>query len=211
MRKANRLDLRIYLNLVAVERWPPIDVFDSEHNWLLICAVFQDCHVNWLIQLQEHRGIKLDLFVVTDEFKQEGLIEDGVARALHHLRTETILEEADCDGHLLIRAHIHEVYECVSAQNCTAHVPLVRVEVLRARHASLARRNSWQAPGPSCVLTVTGGERMALVDVGALANWLALTGYLLQDLVQYALRFQLFDDLVSVKFVQFWILSDSAS
>ena len=52
---------------------------------------------------------------------------------------------------------------------------------------------------------------MALVDVGALANWLALTGYLLQDLVQYALRFQLFDDLVSVKFVQFWILSDSAS
>ena len=99
--------------------------------------------MNWLIQLQEHSWIKLDLFVVTDKFKQEGLIENGVTSALNHLCTETILEEADCNGHLLVRAHIYEVYEGVSAQNCTAHVPLVRVEVLRVIHASLAGRNAW--------------------------------------------------------------------
>ena len=167
--------------------------------------------MNWLIQLQEHCGIKLHLFIVTDKLKQEGLIENWVTRTLYHLSTETILQEADCDAHLLVWAHIYEVYEGVSAQNCTAHIPLVRVEVLRIRHASLARRNAGQAPRTSSVLTITGGERMALINVGALANWLALTGYLLQNLIQNALRFQFFDDLVSVKLVQFWILSDGAS
>ena len=52
---------------------------------------------------------------------------------------------------------------------------------------------------------------MALVYVCTVANWLALTGYLLQDLVQYTFRFQLFNNLVPVKFVQFWIFSDGAS
>ena len=167
--------------------------------------------MNWLIQFQEHSGIELDLFIVPDKLKQEGLIENWVARTLDHLRTETILEEADCDGHLLVWAHIHEVYEGVSAQNCTAHIPLVRVEVLRIRHASLARRDTRQAPRTTSILTIAGGERVALINVGALANWLALTGYLLQNLVQNALRFQFFDDLIPVKFVQFWILCDGAS
>ena len=52
---------------------------------------------------------------------------------------------------------------------------------------------------------------MALINVGALANWLALTRYLLQNLVQDTFGLQLFDDLVPVKFVQFWVLSDGAS
>ena len=69
MRQTDRLDLCVDLNLVAVKRWPPIDVFDSEHNWLLILAVFQDSHMNWLIQFQEHSGVELDLFVVTDELE----------------------------------------------------------------------------------------------------------------------------------------------
>ena len=156
MRQTDRLDLRIDLNLVAVKRWPPVDIFDAQHYWLLICAVLQDCHMNWLIQLQKHSRIEFDLFVVTDELKEEGLIENWVACALDHLRAEAILEEADGDGHLLVRAHIYEVYEGVSAQNCTAHVPLVWVEVLRVGHASLARCNSGQASLLSCVLTIAG-------------------------------------------------------
>lgn len=120
----------IDLDLVAVEGWAPINILSPQHNWLLIRSVLQDGHVHRLVELEEHRRIKLDLFVVSDELKHKGFIEDGIARRRHNLSAEPTLEEADSDGDLLIGPHIDKIDEGVTAQHSATHVPLIRVEVL---------------------------------------------------------------------------------
>ena len=91
VRETHRQNVSIDLDLIAVECRPPVKILRAEHNWLLISAVLQDRNVNWLVQLQKHARIELDFFIVSDELKHEGLVKDGVARALHNRGRVAIL------------------------------------------------------------------------------------------------------------------------
>lgn len=89
--------------------------------------MLQDGDVDGLVQFEKHGWIELNLLVITDELKEEGFVEDGVARAGYHLGREPVLEEAHGHLELLVRPHIHEVDKGVSTQHRARHVPLVRV------------------------------------------------------------------------------------
>ena len=100
--------------------------------------MLENRNVDGLVQLQQHSWVKLYLFVVSDEFKHEGLVEDGVTGGLNDLGAEPVLQEAACNGDLLVGAHIHEVDECVALEDRAAHVPLVGVEVISMHRTALA-------------------------------------------------------------------------
>lgn len=82
-------------NLVAVEQTSPVNVLSAKDNRLLVLSVLQNGNVHWLVQFQEHCSVKSDLFIVSDELKQESLVEHRVCGSWHHLRVETILQEGD--------------------------------------------------------------------------------------------------------------------
>lgn len=136
--QADRQDFGVDLDLIAVKGWAPIDVLGAQHDRLFIRPVLQNCHVNRLVELQKHRRVELDLLVIPNELKHERLVEDGVARSRHDLRTVTILQEGNCHRELLVWPHIDEVDESVASNDRAAHVALVRVELLVAHHAALA-------------------------------------------------------------------------
>ena len=107
--------------------------------------MLEDSHVNWLVQLKEHRWVELDLLIIPDKLKQECFVEDWVTRRCDDLCAETILQERNCHRELLVRPDVHKIDKCVSADNRAAHVPLVSVKLLITHHAPLARHYCRQA------------------------------------------------------------------
>lgn len=106
--------------------------------------MLEDCNVNGLIEFEKHGWVKLDLLIVTHELHHKSLIKDRVARTLHYLCREAAFQKADCDGHLLVWAHIDEVDKGVAPEHCAAHISLVGVQILRIHHAALTGRHRGQ-------------------------------------------------------------------
>jgi len=92
--QADRLYLNIGLDLVAHQGRAPVQVLRAENHWLLVSPVLQNSYVQWLVQLEQHSWVEFYFFVVSDEFKHECLIKDGVTRNWHDLSGEAVLQEA---------------------------------------------------------------------------------------------------------------------
>lgn len=124
---------------------------------------------------------------------------------MYDLCAESVLQETDCYGKLLIRSNIHEVDKGIASQDRAAHIPLIRVKITGIHHAALARGHRRKA---SILKTVTVGERVAHMNSAAscLVHRLSFCGDLLKNLVQNSLRFEFFNNLVSVELIQFWVL-----
>ena len=108
--------------------------------------------MEWLFKLKEHLCIKSGLFIVTNEFKHEGFIKDGICGAQDLLCAIPVLEEAHRDREVLILSHIDKVHKGTALHDVAAEVLLVRVQVILFHLLPLAWRNERY----TLVLRVTG-------------------------------------------------------
>ena len=90
-------DLRIDLNLIAVQNRSPVDVLCPQYDCLLALTLAEHCYVHLLIELEQHSRVKTDLVVLTNEIEDEGLTvsEVHVYLGIHSLGLESLSEEAD--------------------------------------------------------------------------------------------------------------------
>ena len=143
MSQTDRHNFLVCFNLIEVQYRSPVNVLRAQHNWLFVLSMLENCDVEWCVEFGEHRGVKLDLFIVTNKFKEESFIKYGVCRTLNQPGGVAVFQKADRYRDVFIWSYVDKVDESIALDNCAGEIALVWIKTRSFNELPLAWSDCW--------------------------------------------------------------------